>query len=150
MKGFVFNCDFAFEAASANLYIISAVESQAASNFERTKWTIPDKRFCFFQHFANVGNRRGTCIQDHRIRGAGVGGQNLACGARFEFTGHNDVTGQDYFATRILGFAQNFSRGSSQIMFAKRFANIDALSGQKCIRHAATNDQMVDLADKIA
>ena len=52
-------------------------------------------------------------------------------------------------AARAICRAHDFLRRRGQIVLAQRFADIDPARGQKRVRHAAADDQMIDLADQM-
>ena len=71
------------------------------------------------------------------------------CGVRRKFLRHYDIVRQVHGATGVIGRVHDLVRGSRQIMFAQRLADIHTARGEESIGHAAADDQVLDAADQI-
>ena len=70
--------------------------------------------------------------------------------ASLKFLRNNNLLRQHDFTLRLRGLSENSARRIQQINFAERLANLFTLCGQKRIRHAARNNENIDLLNKIA
>ena len=67
-----------------------------------------------------------------------------------EFLRNDRIDRQHDLAAQRLGLGQDIARVRDQIVLAERFADRLALRGKECVRHAAADDQRLDLRQQVA
>ena len=66
-----------------------------------------------------------------------------------EFFRDDDIVRQVNGAARALGAFENVLRLAEQVILVERFPDLHPARGKEGVRHAAANDQMIDLADQV-
>ncbi len=95
-----------------------------------------------------VGGKRAG-IQNHAVAWHSVNAIGLVWCVGSEMPANNRIDRQDDGAFGLFSLGHDFARSVSEVMFAKRFADIAALCCEESVGHAATNHQCINLLDKV-
>ena len=119
-------------------------------SFESAHRAIPNQRTTCLQDVSQGFNSLRTDIKNHLIFRHLVnvaGAQGCRIGGKL-FRHHN-VIGQMYRAAGVIGFVHDCVCSVSQIMFAKRFANIHPARSKEGIRHPASDNEVLNAPNQI-
>ena len=119
-------------------------------NLESAERTVPHQRAAAFQHVTERLDRRRPDIENHLVRRDFVDVHGARRRVRGKFFRDDHVIGQMDGAACGVRRVENRVGGIDEVVLAQRLADIDPARREEGVGHPATDDQMIDLADKVA